>query len=159
MVKRGMTDSHPLRPPHHQPDLTGTLFDFTPVPMARARRDGWTAAVQRAFIHALSVMGSVGAASRAVGMGRVSAYRLRDRDGAESFAAAWDAAHHAGRWRQYDVAMDCAINGVTTVRVLQGGSISVSGGPDMRLVTAALRETPPPPVRADAPGHAERGGR
>jgi hypothetical protein len=133
---------------HHTPDLTDTLFAFTPVPTARARRDGWSAEVQRGFIQALSVMGSVGSACRAVGMGRVSAYRLRERDGAEGFATAWDAAIRAGRWRQYDVAMEHAVNGVTTVRVLKGGSVSVSGGPDMRVLNAALRETPVPPCNA-----------
>src|SRR3546814_5900330 len=61
-------------------------------------------------------MGSVGQAARAVGMGRRSAYRLRDRPGAESFAQAWDRAIAMGRMRQFDYAMDRAINGITTVR-------------------------------------------
>ena len=133
-----MTDSH-----SPTPDLTGTILDFTPAPLARRRYDGWSADTQVRFISALSVMGSVGAACRAVGMGRVSAYRLRERDGADSFAAAWDRAAAAGRLRQYDVAMDRAMNGVTTVRVLRGGSISVEMGPDMRLINAALRDEPP----------------
>jgi hypothetical protein len=86
-----------------------------------------------------------------VGMGRVSAYRLRDRavalgGGAESFALAWDNAIGLGRSRQYGVAMDAAINGVTTVRVLRGGSVTVKGGPDMSVVRAAFRETPAPPT-------------
>ncbi len=135
-----MTDS-----PSPAPDLTGTIIDFTPVPLARRRYDGWTTDVQVRFISALSVMGSVGAACRAVGMGRVSAYRLRERDGADSFATAWDRAVAAGRWRQYDVAMDRALNGVTTLRVLRGGSVSVAMGPDMRLINAALRDEPPRP--------------
>ena len=135
-----MTDS-----PSPAPDLTGTIIDFTPVPLARHRYDGWSADTQVRFISALSVMGSVGAACRAVGMGRVSAYRLRERDGAESFSVAWDHAAAAGRWRQYDVAMDRAMNGVTTLRVLRGGSVSVAMGPDMRLINAALRDEPPPP--------------
>jgi hypothetical protein len=141
-----MTDLTPPHPPHRAPGIIGTVFDFTPVPTARTRRDGWSAEVQRGFIHALSVMGSVGPACRAVGMGRVSAYRLREREATESYAAAWDAAVHAGRWRQYDVAMERAVNGVTTVRVLKGGSVSISGGADMRVLNAALRETPIPPA-------------
>src|SRR3546814_6975661 len=76
-------------------------------------------------------MGSVGPAAKAVGMGRASAYRLRERPGAESFAAAWDRAISMGRMRQYDYAMDRALNGVTIVRVLRGGAVDVSGGPDM----------------------------
>ena len=124
------------------PDLTGTILEFTPVPQARARSDGWSPLAQRRFIHALSVMGSVGTAARAVGMGRVSAYRLREREGADSFAAAWDTAIGLGRTRQYSVAMEAAITGVTTVRVLRGGSVSVTGGPDMSVIRSVLRETP-----------------
>lgn len=63
--------------------------DFTPVP-CRARRDGWTADRQRAFIAALACTGCVGKAAREAGMSRESAYRLRRRRGAEGFAAAWD---------------------------------------------------------------------
>ena len=123
-------------------DLTGTIIDFTPVPLERIRANGWTPINQRRFIHALSVMGSVGAAVRAVGISRVSAYRLRERDGADSFAAAWDNAIGLGRTRQYSVAMEAAVNGVTTVRVLRGGSVSVTGGPDMGVIRSVLREIP-----------------
>lgn len=65
--------------------------EFDPVPV-RARKDGWTVERQREFIRMLHVTRSVGKAAGAVGMSRKSAYRLRDRPGAESFAAAWDAA-------------------------------------------------------------------
>ena len=123
--------------------LAGTLMEFTPVPQERRRHDGWSADRQRRFILALRAMGSVGPAARAVGMGRASAYRLRDRAGAGGFATAWDRAIEFGRDRMYDVAMDQALNGVTTLRVLRGGSVSVSCGPDMRLVHNALRDEPP----------------
>jgi hypothetical protein len=62
---------------------------FMPVP-ARARRDGWTPERQRIFIAALARSGCVGQAAREAGMSRESAYRLRRREGAQSFAAAWD---------------------------------------------------------------------
>ena len=65
--------------------------DFDPVPL-RARSDGWTVERQRAFIAALHATRSITRAARAVGMSRETAYRLRARPGAESFAAAWDAA-------------------------------------------------------------------
>ena len=68
--------------------------DFTPVALRR-RADGWTAERQRAFIAALRSRPCIDAAARAVGMSRGSAYRLRRRAGAESFAAAWDAAFAA----------------------------------------------------------------
>ena len=56
----------------------------------RARTDGWSEARQCGFLAALYVMGSVTAAARNVGKTRASAYRLRARAGAESFAWAWD---------------------------------------------------------------------
>jgi hypothetical protein len=63
---------------------------FTPVPL-RFRKDGWTPARQADFLGRLAETASVSAAARHVGKTRESAYRLRDKDGAESFAAAWDA--------------------------------------------------------------------
>ncbi|MEQ1518129.1 MAG: hypothetical protein ABL931_16740 [Usitatibacteraceae bacterium] len=45
-------------------DLSGTILDFTPVPRARTRANGWSPLTQRRFIYALSVMGAVGAAAR-----------------------------------------------------------------------------------------------
>lgn len=62
---------------------------FAPVPL-RARTDGWSVARQCGFLAQLYLTGSVTAAARAVGMSRASAYRLRERDGAEGFAHAWD---------------------------------------------------------------------
>ena len=64
---------------------------FYPVP-TRTRRDGWTAQRQADFLGMLAETGSVMGACEAVGMSRKSAYALRARPGAESFAAAWDAA-------------------------------------------------------------------
>jgi hypothetical protein len=115
------------------------LLAFTAVPLDRKRSNGWTAAQQERFILALHVMGSVGQAAKAVGMSRQSAYTLRERPGAESFAKSWDAAIEMGRQRQFDLAMERAINGVTTVRVLRGGSVTVNGGPDMRILRSALQ--------------------
>ena len=120
--------------------LAGTRLAFTPVPTQRQRADGWTPETQANFIRALEAMGSVGKAARAVGMGRASAYRLRERPDAAGFAAAWDRAISMGRTHQFSIAMDRALNGVTTVRVLKGGAIDVSGGPDMAIIQAVLRE-------------------
>ena len=134
-----MPDSLSSEPPADPDDLLA----FTPVPMLRRRANGWTAERQRRFVMALEVMGAVGPAARAVGMGRASAYRLREREGAESFAEAWDIAIAVGEDRQFRAAYDLAINGVTTVRVLRGGMVDVTSGPDRRLLHAAL--LPPPP--------------
>jgi hypothetical protein len=63
---------------------------FDPVPV-RARHDGWTAERQRTFLAALARTGCVRSAAREAKMSRKSAYQLRRRAGAGSFAAAWDA--------------------------------------------------------------------
>jgi hypothetical protein len=62
---------------------------FVPV-LQRARSDGWSPERQAHFLAQLAITRSVSAAARAVGMARETAYRLRARPGAESFAAAWD---------------------------------------------------------------------
>ena len=62
---------------------------FRPVPL-RSRRDGWSEVRQCAFLAQLYLTGSATAAAKAVGMSRASAYRLRARKEAESFAFAWD---------------------------------------------------------------------
>lgn len=66
--------------------------DFDPVPV-RARKDGWTAERQRIFIAELRRTRSITKAARAAGMSRMTAYELRRRPGAGSFAAAWDAVY------------------------------------------------------------------
>jgi hypothetical protein len=66
----------------------GDLLDFEPVPR-RPRADGWTAELQRAFIAALAVTGSVRRAARAVGKAAFGAEQLRKAKGAEGFNAAW----------------------------------------------------------------------
>jgi hypothetical protein len=122
--------------------------EFTPVPMQRTRHDGWTAEKQCGFLRALSVTGSVGPAARMVGMSRKSAYALRDRAGAESFAEAWDIAISTGRARQFDHMLDRALNGVTTIRLRMGGTVDISHGHDGRLTAASINK---PPARRRSP--------
>ena len=81
-------DSPSARPPRR---LRPRVPPFYPVPIP-ARRDGWIMARQAHFLGILAQTGSVAGACEAVGMSRKSAYRLRSLPGAESFAAAWDAA-------------------------------------------------------------------
>lgn len=78
------------RPPHL--DAPPLLLSFYPVASLRVRHNGWSAHRQADFIGLLAETGSVLAACKRVGMSREAAYRLRRRPGAESFAAAWDAA-------------------------------------------------------------------
>ncbi|MBV9931509.1 MAG: hypothetical protein JO013_11265 [Alphaproteobacteria bacterium] len=78
---------------------------FTPVPL-RTRADGWSPALQLAFIHALADGAKPGEAARALGKNRQNAYALRRRPGAESFAAAWDAAVAYARRRRIEGAAE-----------------------------------------------------
>ncbi|MGH6729319.1 MAG: hypothetical protein ACREBK_04130 [Sphingomicrobium sp.] len=59
-------------------------------PIARLRHDGWTLEKQATFIIALKRTRNVSRAAAAAGMSRESAYRLRARQSAAGFAAAWD---------------------------------------------------------------------
>ena len=93
-------------------DDPGQHIAFTPVPRRRARRRGWSEGRQRAFIFALSRLGSVAAAARAVGMTRRSAYRLLDAEGADDFARAWDQAIDEGLERVRTDAFQRALGGV-----------------------------------------------
>jgi hypothetical protein len=65
------------------------VIAFIPVPL-RPRADGWSPDMQLRFIVALSHGLTPGEAARSVGKNRQNAYALRKRQGAESFAAAWD---------------------------------------------------------------------
>ena len=138
----------PLSPPDHltTADLLADAPEFEPVPMARIRHDGWTPERQRMFIAALCATGTVESAARSVGMSRMAAYNLRKREGAESFADAWENAIGVGRARVFDYAMDRALNGVTTLRLRLGGSVDISHGPDKQMITTMLK----------SPVHAER---
>jgi hypothetical protein len=75
---------------HESPRSGRRVPAFTPVPL-RYRADGWTPMRQADFLGALAEHFCVSKAARIVGMTRESAYRLRAKEGAESFAAAWDA--------------------------------------------------------------------
>jgi len=115
------------------------LPDFAPVPLTRQRRDGWTAEKQRAFIAALARTGVVASAARAVGMGVTSAYNLRRRPGAESFARAWALVETEARRRAFDLIVDQAINGTEYPRFYRGRFVGMTHRYETRLALAALR--------------------
>ena len=71
---------------------------FEPVPV-KSRRDGWTPLVQKMFVVALAAGLGTSGAARSVGRSRQTAYRLRERPDAASFAAAWDRALEFARRR------------------------------------------------------------
>ena len=111
---------------------------FDPVPTT-PRHDGWTPARQLDFIAALGSIGLVAASARAVGMSPKSAYALRRRTDAQSFAAAWDAALIEGQARARSTAIERALYGVATPIFYGGRQIGERRSFDNALLIAALR--------------------
>jgi hypothetical protein len=72
--------------------LIAKLLDFEPVQRRHKRPDGWTPALQRIFIAKLAELGSVNAATEALGKNRYGVEKLYKSAGAEGFRKAWDAA-------------------------------------------------------------------
>jgi hypothetical protein len=113
---------------------------FFPVPL-RATRHGWTAERQAHFIGCLAERGSVSDACARVGMSRKGAYKLRQKPGAASFAAAWDAALGAparkvtiGEW---DILTD---GDMIHPRFRSGRYVGYVRKPDLALLSRLLRE-------------------
>lgn len=136
-----MPESPAPAPPEAEPDPLA----FTPVALDRVRHNGWTERRQRDFIVALAAMGTVLRAARAVGMTKQSAYNLRDRAGAESFAAAWDAALQMGYDEAFGQAMERAVHGITSPRFYRGKQVGTRHRFDYRLALAVLNARPEPP--------------
>ena len=117
---------------------TPDLLHFTPVQLQRRAR-GWTPDAQHAFIDALSRCGVVAQAARSVGCSPRSAYLLRARPGAESFAAAWDWAIEMGLDDQMGRAV-ALIRGDRRQPLVRGGRVvGHYSKPDCRVMLAALR--------------------
>lgn len=114
------------------------LLRFTPVPFARRAR-GWTPDAQCAFIDALSRCGVVAQAARSVGRTARSAYQLRQRPGADSFAAAWDWALEMGLDEARARAVALIQGGEERHTTRHGHMVTRRRMPDTRLVMAALR--------------------
>lgn len=102
---------------------------FLPVPL-RARADGWTPLRQAAFLVALARTGSVSAAAREAGLSRVSAYTLRGRPGAESFAAVWDMVQGRSKRPQWKFTAQerfrAATEGLVKPQVWQGRCVGIA---------------------------------
>jgi hypothetical protein len=111
---------------------------FTPVPSASRRRDGWTADKQCLFIQALSEIGVVTEAARVVGMSRKSAYALRGRRGAGSFAAAWDRALDCGYERALGAVLHRIHRPLRVPVVYRGKVVGEKLHYDNKLLIAAL---------------------
>lgn len=117
--------------------------EFTPVALDRVRHDGWTPERQRLFLIALAALGTVDSAAQAVGMSRISAYNLKKRADAGSFADEWDRALGFGRDMMFDYALERAIYGVTTIKMRLGGAFEFQTGPDDKHLMKVMRVPPP----------------
>ena len=113
------------------------FIPFTPV-VTRTRHDGWTEARQRAFIRALTRISAVAAAAKSVGKTARSAYRLRERPGAESFAEAWDIALEIGLTNVRDNAIERALKGEVVPRFYRGKQVGLVHRQNLRLMIAVL---------------------
>lgn len=111
---------------------------FTPVPV-KPRHDGWTAERQRAFVMMLAQLGSVRQAAASVGKSRRSAYQLRRREGAGSFAAAWDRALAAGEENAIRLGVERALHGTERPYFYRGRQVASCRVYDNALLRAALR--------------------
>ncbi|MCY7271803.1 MAG: hypothetical protein LH485_07125 [Sphingomonas bacterium] len=119
------------------------FLHFTPVTVRRTH-NGWLPDRQRAFIVALARGASVNEAATGLGRSRQSAYMLRARHGAESFAAAWN--------RALDFAREARVVGQRTgdlcyetetlfvPRFYGGRLLGFVQRPDHRNILATLRQ-------------------
>lgn len=127
------------------------LLLFTPVPALRVTRAGWSPTVQREFIRALSLRANVSAAAHSVGRSARSAYQLRARAGAESFAAAWDWALEYGLDEARARVFDGAMKRRKVPIVRRGQVVGWERRHDDRLAIVAIRmmtaDRAPMPVR------------
>jgi hypothetical protein len=135
-----MDESQPIRIPH-----------FTPVPLARSRKDGWTPARQRIFLAALATTGLVSRAAKAAEMGVTSAYNLRKRKGAESFVAAWDQVEREARDRALAYVIEHVLNGETRLRFYRGRCVGTVHRVDQKVALAAVRAMYAEPPRRRGP--------
>ena len=119
---------------------TAAIPGFTPAPLERRRRDGWTAERQRTFIAALAGTGCVAQTARAAQMSVTSAYKLRRRPEAESFAAAWRVALADARRRAFEFALDWALTADLQPRLYRGNFTgTIVRADDTRAIMLALR--------------------
>ncbi|WP_431470286.1 hypothetical protein [Sphingosinithalassobacter sp. LHW66-3] len=115
------------------------LLLFAPVPLARVTAGGWTSERQIAFVAALARSGVVARAARSVGKSARSAYQLRERPGAESFAAAWDAALDRARDEALGAALGTLSDPERVPVLYRGRIIGWRERVNERLLIAALR--------------------
>jgi hypothetical protein len=109
----------------------------------RLRCDGWTLTKQRRFCELLAECGEVETVSRAVGMTRQTAYRLRCRKAGKAFALAWDAAMLIASRVMIDDAVLMTFHGSVEKSVRVGNTITKHRRtPAMLFATAERLRSP-----------------
>lgn len=137
------------------PPAPAAALAFTPA-APRPRRDGWTADRQTAFIAALAAGDSVTAACRRVGRSPKSAYALRARPDAVSFAAAWDATIADIEVFATSAALDRCLEGTRKPVIYQGRIIGERVVHNDRMLMHLLRRARPTFAPADSAAAFER---
>ena len=116
------------------------LLDFVPYVHTAPRRNSITPERQRAFVAELAATGIVTQAARKIGASLEALYRLRNRAGAEGFAAAWEAAIDRGMARLEDCALERALAGEERPVVRGGEVVTTYRRYDTALLIFLLRQ-------------------
>lgn len=122
------------------PDPDDPLLGFAPYLHTAPRRNSITPDRQRAFVAALAASGIVTQAAREIGASLEALYKLRNRKGAEGFAAAWDSAVDRGMVRLQDCALERAIQGEERPVASQGRVVATYTRYDTGLMQFLLRQ-------------------
>ncbi len=112
------------------PSDPAQLADYRPVKL-RTRYDGWTAERQRTFLARLAETGSISDACRHAGVSTRSAYKLRRRPDAQTFATAWDRALQLATLRFTTIDFAREVKGTPAARPI-GSADSVNLMPTQR---------------------------
>lgn len=116
--------------------------DFARVPV-KPRHNGWTAERQRTFLTVLAETGSIREACIHAGVSSRSAYRLRARPDAASFAAAWDLALKLATARLTALAFERTTAGTVRETWRNGELVSQSRAPSDKLLMFLLQHLLP----------------
>ena len=150
---------------HEPPSPDDPLLSFQPYLHKAPRANSITPDLQRDFISHLAATGIVTSAARHIGRSMEALYKLRQREGAEGFAAAWDKAVDHGVSRLEDTALARAIRGESRAIVSSGKILGDERRHNEALVMFFLRhrlperygperEKPTDAVYAEAEAHA-----
>lgn len=85
------------------------MLQFAPYLHKRPRSNSITPDLQRCFVAALAATGIVTQAAKSIGKSMEAIYKLRQKPGAEGFAAAWDEALQWGVLRLEGCAIERAL--------------------------------------------------